>query len=178
MNDTALIPHAQLEEKISSLVGRSVPIEMGEDQISVVQFWRVLQKRYTFVLGTLGIVVFLVVAASLLLPKRYDASARILLDLEGNDDLGLEQIVMPIGLDLNTKLQTQIRIVQSDTIAASVIKQLGLHQNKDFAGKSATPTGLNFDDVDLKTRSRLMQSFHKAVHVELIPKTQIVEVHF
>src|SRR5437016_13694907 len=97
MNDTALIPHAQLEEKISSLVGRSVPIEMGEDQISVVQFWRVLQKRYTFVLGTLGIVVFLVVAASLLLPKRYDASARILLDLEGNDDLGLEQIVMPIG---------------------------------------------------------------------------------
>ena len=41
-------------------------------------------------------------------------------------DLGLEQVVMPIGLDLNTKLETQIRIVQSDTIATSVIKQLGL----------------------------------------------------
>src|SRR5437588_1144670 len=177
MNDTALIPRTELE-KISPLVGCPVPIEAGEDQISVVQFWRVLQKRRSLVLGTLGIVVLLAVTASLLLPKRYDASARILLDLEGNDDLGLEQIVMPIGLDLNTKLQTQIRIVQSDTIAASVIKQLGLHQNKDFAGKFAMPASLNFDDVDLKTRARLMQSFHKAVHVELIPKTQIVEVHF
>ena len=73
---------------------------------------------------------------SLLLPKRYDASARILLDLEGPDDLGLEQAVMPIGLDMNTKLETQIRIVQSDTIATSVIKQLGLHQNRDFAGNA------------------------------------------
>jgi len=161
MNDTALIPRTELE-KISPLVGCPVPIEAGEDQISVVQFWRVLQKRRSLVLGTLGIVVLLAVTASLLLPKRYDASARILLDLEGNDDLGLEQIVMPIGLDLNTKLQTQIRIVQSDTIAASVIKQLGLHQNKDFVGKFAMPTGLSFDDVDLKTRARLMQSFHKA----------------
>ena len=66
---------------------------------------------------------------SLLLPKRYDASARILLDLDGPDDLGLEQIVMPIGIDLNTKLETQIRIVQSDTIANSVMKQLGLQRN-------------------------------------------------
>src|SRR5207302_3782742 len=77
-----------------------------------------------------------------------------------------------------TKLQTQIRIVQSDSIATTVIKQLGLHQNKDFVGKFAMRTGLSFDDVELKTRTRLMQSFHKAVHVELIPKTQIVEVHF
>src|SRR5207302_2823545 len=137
---TALIPRTELE-KISPLVGCPVPIDMSEDQISVVQFWRVLQKRYPLVLGTLGIVVLLVVTTSFLLPKRYDASARILLDLEGNDDLGLEQIVMPIGLDLNTKLQTQIRIVQSDTIATTVIKQLGLHQNKDFVGKFAMPTG-------------------------------------
>ena len=92
MNDTALIPRTELE-KISPLVGCPVPIEAGEDQISVVQFWRVLQKRRSLVLGTLGIVVLLAVTASLLLPKRYDASARILLDLEGNDDLGLEQIV-------------------------------------------------------------------------------------
>ncbi len=59
-------------------------------------------------LVSLGVVLVLVTVVSLLLPKRYDASARILLDLEGTDDLGLEQVVMPIGLDLNTKLETQI----------------------------------------------------------------------
>ena len=82
--------------------------------------------------AVLAAVVLLVTIVSLFLPKRYEASSRLLLDLEGPDDLGLEQVVMPIGLDMNTKLETQIRIVQSDTIATSVIKQLGLHRNKDI----------------------------------------------
>lgn len=178
MNDqSALIAKTELE-KLSPAVTRPVTIEMGEDQISIVQFWRVLQKRRWLVLGSLAVVVLLVVAVSLILPKRYDASARILLDLEGTGDLGLEQVVMPIGLDLNTKLQTQIRIVQSDTIGATVIKQLGLHQNRDFAGKYAVPASVDFDNADLKTRARLMEKFHKSLNVQLIPKTQIVEIHF
>jgi len=153
-------------------------LEAHDDQISIVQFWRVLQKRSLLVLVSLGLVVLVVTVLSVLLPKRYDASARILLDLEGTDDLGLEQVVMPIGLDLNTKLETQIRIVQSDTIANSVIKQLGLHHNRDFAGKLTTGSGQDFDRLDLKTHAKLSKSFHKSLNVQLIPKTQIVEVHF
>jgi capsular exopolysaccharide synthesis family protein len=153
-------------------------IDAHDDQISIVQFWRVLQKRRWLVAFSLGFVVVLVTVVSLLLPKRYDASARILLDLEGTDDLGLEQVVMPIGLDLNTKLETQIRIVQSDTIADNVMKQVGLHHNRDFAGNYAVRAGQEFDTLDLKIHANLSKSFHKALNVQLIPKTQIVEVHF
>jgi len=153
-------------------------IEANDDQISIMQFWRVLQKRRWLVLVSLGLVLVLVTAVSLLLPKRYDASARILLDLEGTDDLGLEQVVMPIGLDLNTKLETQIRIVQSDTIANSVMKQLGLQHNRGFAGKFAVPSRQDFDGLDLETHAKLSKTFHKSLNVQLIPKTQIVEVHF
>jgi uncharacterized protein involved in exopolysaccharide biosynthesis len=85
-------------------------IPSRDDQISILQFWRVLQKRRWLVLGTLAFVVVAVTAVSLVLPKRYDASARVLVDLDGPDDLGLEQVMMPMGLDLNTKLETQIRI--------------------------------------------------------------------
>jgi uncharacterized protein involved in exopolysaccharide biosynthesis len=118
---------------------QSSMIDAHDDQISIVQFWRVLQKRRWLVAVSLGVVLVLVTVVSLLLPKRYDASARILLDLEGTDDLGLEQVVMPIGLDLNTKLETQIRIVQSDTIANSVMDQVGLQHNRDFAGSMSCP---------------------------------------
>ncbi len=83
---------------------------------------------------------------------------------------------MPIGLDLNTKLETQIRIVESNTIAISVIKQLGLHHKKDFAGRRTVPPDRDFDNVDLKTRAKLTEAFHKSLSVKLIPKTQIVEV--
>jgi len=43
-------------------------------------------------------------------------------------------MVLPMGLDMNTKLETQRRIVESDTIATSVIKQLKLYNDKGFAG--------------------------------------------
>jgi capsular exopolysaccharide synthesis family protein len=153
-------------------------IDAHDDQISLMQFWRVLQKRRWLVLACLTTVAVLVTVISFLLPKRYDATARILLDLEGNDGLGLEQVVMPIGLDLNTKLETQIRIVQSDTIANTVIKQLGLQNNKSFAGKDIPEHPVDFDALDLEERARLNKAFHKALNVQLIPKTQIVEVHF
>ena len=97
----------------------ALTIDSPNDQISIMQFWRVLQKRRWLVLGSLAFVVLLAMAFSLILPKRYDASARLLLDLDGNDDLSLERVVMPMGLDLNTKLETQIRIVESNTIAIS-----------------------------------------------------------
>ena len=53
---------------MSPPVARPITIEMGEDQISIVQFWRVLKRRW-LVLGTLGAMVLLVLAASLILPN-------------------------------------------------------------------------------------------------------------
>jgi uncharacterized protein involved in exopolysaccharide biosynthesis len=136
MTDNPLTIHKKIDlDKFSFSDTQPTIIDAQDDQISIIQFWRVLQKRRWLVLGSLAAVVLLVAAVSLILPKRYEASSRLLLDLEGPGDLGLEQMVMPMGLDMNTKLETQIRIVQSDTIASSVIKQLGLHHNKGFAGE-------------------------------------------
>src|SRR5579863_4559369 len=153
-------------------------MESREDRVSIVHLWRVLQKRRWLVLSSLATIVLLVTAISLALPKRYDASSRLLLDLEGSEDLGLDQVVMPIGIDLDTKLQTQIRIVQSDTIANSVIKQLALHHIPGFAGKQAVAPGHDFDSLDLQSRARLTELLHKYLAVQLIPKTEIIEIHF
>jgi exopolysaccharide transport family protein len=165
-------------EKFNFSEFQAPTIDALADQISIVQFWRVLQKRRWLVLGSLVAVVLMVAVISLLLPKRYDASSRILLDLEGTDGLGLEQVVMPIGLDLNTKLETQIHIVQSDTIANSVIKQLELQHNKEFAAKLKAKPVPAFDSLGLEDRAMMGKLFHKSLNVQLIPKTQIVEVHF
>ncbi len=153
-------------------------VDSHDDQFSIVQLWRVLQKRRWLVLGSLAAFVALATAVSLVLPKRYDASSRLLLDLEGSEDLGLDQVVMPIGIDLDTKLQTQIRIVQSDTIAVSVIKQLGLYRHQGFVGKQAVAPARDFDSLDLRTRAQLTNALHRSLNVQLIPKTEILEIHF
>jgi len=176
-NSITISKNAELE-RLALPDFRPPGIPVQDDQLSIVQFWRVLQKRRVLLLSSLVGVVLLVGIISLIIPKRYDASSRLLLDLEGNDGLGLEQVVMPIGLDLNTKLETQIHIVQSDAIANSVIKELRLQHNKDFAGKHAAPSSRDFDSLGLEDRAWLNKQFHKSLNVQLIPKTQIVEVHF
>ena len=145
---------------------------------TIVNFWRVLQKRRWLILATVIVVVVLVTVVSFILPKRYDASSQVLLDLEGEEDLGLDQVVMPIGIDLDTKLQTQIRIVQSDTIGNSVIKQLGLQNSPAFIGKGANGPSRDYDSLDLYTRAGLAATLHRSLTVDLVPKTEIMEIHF
>jgi polysaccharide biosynthesis transport protein len=176
MTDNSTIPNKLELEKFHFSDAEPLTIDSQDNQISVVQFWRVLQKRRWLVLGSLGAVILLVTLVSLVLPKRYEASSRLLLDLEGGGELGLEQMVLPIGLDMNTKLETQIRIVQSDSIAISVIKQLGLHHNKGFAGQLVGAA--DFDSLPLKKRIKLVALFHRSLNVELVPKTQIIDIHF
>jgi polysaccharide biosynthesis transport protein len=155
----------------------SLFVEPDDNRASIIYLWRVLQKRRWLIMGTLITFVVVVTAVSLMLPKRYDASSQLLLDLEGEEDLGLDQVVMPIGIDLDTKLQTQVRIVQSDTIATTVIKQLGLQNNPAFVGKQAHYPS-DFDHLDLQVRAALTNHFHKSLTVQLVPKTEIMEIHF
>lgn len=138
---------------------RASTANSSADQLSIVDLWRVLEKRKWMVLGILAAVVLLVTAYSLTLPRRYDARSLLLLDLEGSEDLGLDQLVMPIGIDLDTKLQTQIRIVQSDAIANTVIEQLNLQNNPAFIGKEASSSARALASLDLQTRSGLRSRF-------------------
>lgn len=180
MKDTQLIsPTTTAElERIRASGAFPLTVESDADHLSIVQIWRVLQKRRWLVLGSAGLIVMLVTAYSFSLPRRYDASSRLLLDLEGSADLALDQVVMPVGIDLDTKLQTQISIVQSDTIAKSVIEQLGLQDNPAFVGKHAPHDARSFESLDFKSRAVLINNFHKFLTVELIPKTEIIEIHF
>ena len=72
--------------------------------------------------------------------------------------LAWSQVVMPMGLDMNTKLETQMRIVQSDTIAFSVIKQLGLHRNKDFPPEGQSRRRATSTIWTLQQRARATQA--------------------
>jgi polysaccharide biosynthesis transport protein len=164
--------------RLSLLEALSSRMDSHNDQISIIQFWRVLQKRRWLVIGSLVTIVVFVAIVCAFLPKRYDATARILLDMEGPDGLGLEQAIVPMGLDLTTKLETQIRIVQSDTIAGSVIDQLGLHRNKAFAGIQAEQAPKEFDRLTSEQRVTLVNALHRSLTVQLVPKTEIIEIHF
>jgi capsular exopolysaccharide synthesis family protein len=150
-----------------------------QDQLSLVGFWRVVRKRKWVILSCLAATVAIVTIVSLLMPRKYDAVARINLDYENSNSLGLEQLGLPGGIDASTKLETQIRIMQSETLAWSVMKQLRLDQQAQFApAKLRSPAGAAFESIDDVRRAKLLKSFHDALNVQLVPKTQIIEVRF
>ena len=179
MNNNEQIALADAEARGGTLSPiASGAVDSHEERTSLIQFLRVLQKRRWLVACSLAAIVALVSVISFLIPKRYEATSKVLLDTEGSDTLGLEQMVLPIGFDLNTKLQTQIRIAESDTIAISVIQQLGLDHRREFAGRLASERDTDFDTRGIEKRAQLLVLFRKSLHVRLIPKTQIIEIHF
>jgi len=144
-----------------------------------VGFWRVVRKRKWIILSCLVVTVATVAVVSLFMPRRYDAVARINLDYENSNALGLEELGLPGGVDATTKLETQIRIMQSETLAWNVIQQLRLDQKKQFSGeKLPLPTGATFESIDDVHRAGLIGRFRHSLNVQLVPKTQIIEIRF
>jgi len=141
------------------------------------------RRKWTLASFFLGALVLAVITI-LLVPKRFDASARLFLDFDDSDALGLEQLQPITGLDPTTRLQTQMRILQSDTLAWTVIKQERLYSNRSFAGRRLFQASLveaapaDIEQASPELRTRLLDRFHKNLDVSLLPKTEIVEIRF
>jgi succinoglycan biosynthesis transport protein ExoP len=150
-----------------------------QDQLSLLGFWRVVRKRKWVIVACLALTVTAVTIVSLLMPRKYDAVARINLDFENANSLGLDQIGLSTGSDATTKMETQIRIIGSETLAWNVVRQLRLDQKEQFAGsKLLSPANADLEKIDDLRRAKLLKAFHNALNVQLVPKTQIIEVRF
>ena len=155
----------------------------SDQEISLLEIGRTLRRRKgtlaSFFLGALVLAVITI----LVVPKRFDASARLFLDFDDADAFGLEQLPLT-GLDPTTRLQTQMRILQSDTLAWTVIKQERLYSNRSFAGRRLFHRSLvedapqDIDQASPELRSKLLDRFQKNLDVSLMPKTEIVEIRF
>ncbi|MGC2742373.1 MAG: polysaccharide biosynthesis tyrosine autokinase [Candidatus Angelobacter sp.] len=150
-----------------------------QDQLSLLGFWRVVRKRKWVIVSCLVLTVTAVTIVSLLMPRKYDAVARINLDFENANSLGLDQLGISAGSDATTKMETQIRIIGSETLAWNVVRQLRLDQKEQFTGqKLLSPANADFEKIDDLRRANLLKAFHNALNVQLVPKTQIIEVRF
>jgi succinoglycan biosynthesis transport protein ExoP len=94
--------------------------------MSLQQFLRILRARYLVVVLTLLATVSVTVAASLLMPAQYKASAAVVVDVKSPDPVA--GMVLP-GLAMPGYMATQVDIINSDRVARKVVKLLGLNQN-------------------------------------------------
>ena len=147
-------------------------------------WWRILRKRKWAIIVSLVLVVTAAGLISFRMTPIYDASVRISVSSQTPSVLNLkngqqyqDQVDSPELL-----VATDVSILQSDTLALSVIRNLDLNNRPEFAGKEATTSSSNVPTTNsprtLGREAQLLGIFHANLKVIPIPNTSIIEIRY
>jgi succinoglycan biosynthesis transport protein ExoP len=121
--------------RASDIIVRSTHSSSDLTIASIVAILR--QRRYIIVLTTCAIIL-LVAIYCLVATPRYKSTGVIEVQKNSNDLLSLDSLIatqsgeMGDALNASLDLQTQVEILQSDTLALQVINDLSLEKTRDF----------------------------------------------
>jgi len=97
--------------------------------MTFLQLLSILRARWKVVAGVIIFAVGAAVSLSLLLPKRFTATATVVVDLKGMDPvLG---IILPVQL-MPGYVATQMDIIKSKRVAMNVVRRLGLSNSAAY----------------------------------------------
>ncbi|MFI5089777.1 MAG: GumC family protein [Terriglobales bacterium] len=157
--------------------------ELATLEPSLLEYWRLLLKRKWTIVSCVVVITVLVAIHSFRATKLYDAVGRIAINHQ-SDTLGLKGTVGG-GYDEEdyiVNLDTQAKILESDGIALQVIKNLRLDQDPRFTGAPVKAASraipLGSAGLTVAQENGLLGGFHGGLTVKVIPRTQIVELHF
>jgi polysaccharide biosynthesis transport protein len=158
----------------------------------LLEYWRIAKKRRATILTVLMVVFGLTLFATVKEKRVYEARALIEIQKENPDIPTLQELFQVEGVS-DTYLETQNRILESDSLARKVIEQLGLSQVAEFAPKeSATPaptslahpeTAQVFVAPTITTRAasvpdEVLKKFEDRLSVEPVKRSRLIEVTF
>jgi polysaccharide biosynthesis transport protein len=104
------------------------------------QFAPVLRARWRRVVLTWAATVAAVLAVSLALPPRYQASATVAVEMSGVDPIGGQAVFKPAGA-VSTHIATQTQIMKSEEVALGALRSLGLHKDRKWLDEWQRSTG-------------------------------------
>jgi len=149
-------------------------IDYAQGQLPLSHYWHVLLKRRWTVVTSMFIVGTLTVILSYKATSIYRASSRVQVEAETPLIQSLNDLYHGAGINTDDDfLQTQLQVVQSDTLAWRTIEQLQLGDNPAFM-KRAVAAKLG----DGERKVRFIDAFKTALKVELIPQTRMMLVGF
>ena len=145
---------------------------------------RVLQRRKFTLIGFFLLVVLLVSLASFLMKPKYEAVARIVFNRENANPLGFKNSgdESPQDDEYSVSLDTQLQILQSDTLGLQVIRELHLDRNSAFAGRLAAeqrpPSNSASSELTAPERHALLRVFRNGLSVSKEKNTRVVEIRY
>ena len=150
---------------------------------AIWDYWGTVLRHRWIILTTVLAGVVLAALISFRMTRQYSATGRITINRENADVLGFKDSAANTleDYDYNVALDTQVQVLQSDTLATDVIRKLRLDANPKFAGAPGAQRDLPAQQNGLPTTGprnlrHLIDVFHTWIKVEKVPKTRVIEI--
>jgi capsular exopolysaccharide synthesis family protein len=184
--ETRFLPQTA-RENLALAAGAGYLRPAGQPDLSLRDFWRILQRRKRTVVGSIAACLLLALVVSLVMTPKYESVSLIEVNKENSDILGLDTLQSGVGdsLDYTLTLETQANVLRSDSLALQVAEQLGLEKRQEFslagawfdADRARAEQNLPLEKAPLRRR-RIARAFQKSLTVKTLPGTRMIEVHF
>ncbi len=137
----------------------------------------VLRKHQWLILTFLLTVVTVVTIASFKMKPIYEAAARVEVDKESQSTLPFQdENSYDEFVDMDNYLETQTKILESETLAFQTIKSLDLGRYPEFGGR---PGALVFGQGGAGSkRPAILGAFLGGLSVKRVPNSRLIEVRF
>jgi succinoglycan biosynthesis transport protein ExoP len=159
-------------------------------EVSLSDLVRILRRRIRIIIASVIMVLLLGALYCVVKTRRYEAVADLAINPEGSDALDMGDITASLGgggLGFDEKIETQVHVLRSDSLAWTVISELRLDRQPTFAGHRkliffgpyVVPDALEqIERTTPERRNELLEHFSDALTAQTIARTQAVEITF
>jgi capsular exopolysaccharide synthesis family protein len=145
-------------------------------------YWRILLKRKWTILVCALLMVTVAGLLSLRITPIYEAAARISVAPQTSNFLNFSDKSQGDANGEQFNIDTQVKILESNTLALLVIHNLGLDKRPEFSGPvapDAAPGAVpKLTSQSLSREEGLMQMFRANLRVNQVPNTSIIEIKY
>jgi capsular exopolysaccharide synthesis family protein len=136
----------------------------------------ILRKHQWLIAAFLLTVVTVVTIASFKMKPLYQSTARVEVDKESQNTLPFQGVTYDEYVDMDNYIETQVKILQSETLALQTINALNLGQYPEFRGAPG-PLALPHSGADV-TRPAILGAFLGRLSVKREPNSNLIDVGF
>jgi succinoglycan biosynthesis transport protein ExoP len=155
--------------------------EQAPREPHLLDYLLVLRKHQWLILTFLVTVVTLVSIATFKMKPVYEATARIEIDRDTSSILPFQNVSSDAAFDdLQNYIETQSKILVSDTLAMATIRKLNLNNDPAFSdeGGGKEPLPVLSATAEPITKPGILGAFEGSLSVKLVPNTRLLDVTF
>ena len=153
-----------------------LPWEHMPREPHLLDYLIILRKHQWLIATFLLTLVTVVTIASFKMKPIYQSTARVEVDKESQNTLPFQGVTYDEYVDMDNYIETQVKILQSETLALQTINELNLGQYPEFGGASGPPA-LPHSGADV-TRPAILGAFLGRLSVKREPNSNLVDVEF